>query len=209
MMRSAPGDIRVPTAHNLLTGKGTVGGFDDLSCGSGSKDACRALAEQGFTLAELIIVIAMIAIVSSFALPPLLSWRNNLNSRGTATQMATMLRDGRSLAIANSFQYMVVFKPNSSSFQILKGTQAYNTPQSGWRQVVQKAYAAPKIALRSNPGGASTSNVYVQFNPNGTAKLSAPDGNASDPNIFVVDSAIIKYSVSASQTGRVTMKRLN
>ena len=165
----------------------------------------RIATDGGFTFFELMIVLVMMAVLFAIALPAVIDWRKNSYYRQAAKQMASMLGEARELAIVTNFQHMVVFKPNSSSCKILKGTQSYNS--SSYPTVVSSLNPPKEAIIRTNSSGTSTANVYVQFNPNGTAKFFAPSGAASDSNVSVNNGAAQKYLISIAPTGRVTLQK--
>ena len=54
---------------------------------------------KGFTLIELIVVICVIAIITSISMPPLLRWRTDANLRGAASNLAGDLEMAKVRAI--------------------------------------------------------------------------------------------------------------
>jgi len=166
--------------------------------------------DGGFTLVEILIVLAITLILMGIALPPYLSWRNNLSYRQAARGMTSMLREARTLAITRNRQHMVVFKPNSSSYKLIPGSQAYNTPSTGWNATpLQDQNSPSNTTFRSMSTGTSTGNVYVQFNPNGTAKLAAPNGTASNGSITVNEGSSRKFVITVTTAGRIKMVKRN
>jgi len=161
----------------------------------------------GFTLIQLMVAMVLMGIMTALALPNLVTWRNQQNCRASAKRMEMTVREARSKAISNNTQYMVVFKPNSSSFQVFKGSQAYNTPSTGFSAADSKIVTASSVVLRSGSAGDSRANVYVQLYPNGTAAFVAPDKSTSDQNVSVNDTKGQVYQLKMTVTGRVTLSR--
>jgi prepilin-type N-terminal cleavage/methylation domain-containing protein len=56
----------------------------------------------GYSLVELVVVVAMISIVSSFAVPTLLRYYQTAKVRGAAQTVSAILNQGRQLAIRNN-----------------------------------------------------------------------------------------------------------
>ena len=167
----------------------------------------RRLSEQGFTMMELMIVVAMMVTLTAIALPTIVAWRNNQYFRQAALGIELALRQGRSAALSSNLQQMVVFKPNSSSSQTFTGSLPYNTPVTGWSSSNQPTiFPAASLVIRSGATGTSHANVYVKFSPNGTAQLMAPDNTTpSDPNISVNDQSTQKYLITVTPTGRISL----
>ncbi|WP_183359368.1 pilus assembly FimT family protein [Geomonas limicola] len=149
----------------------------------------------------------LMAILTAIALPNLVVWRGQLNCRASAKLMEMSVRESRSKAITNNIQYMVVFKPNSSSFQVFKGNQAYNTPSTGFSAADSKTVTSSSVVLRSGSTGASRANVYVQLYPNGTAAFVAPDKSTSDNYVSINDAHGQLYQLKMTATGRVTLSK--
>ncbi len=165
----------------------------------------------GFTLVEILTVLAITLILMGIALPPYLSWRNNLSNRQAAREMTSMLREARTLAIARNKQHMVVFKPNSSSYKLIPGSQAYNTPSTGWNATpLQNQNSPSNTTFRSMSTGTSTGNVYVQFNPNGTALITPLNSSTSSRGSIVVNEGPTrKFVINVTTGGRISLVKRN
>ncbi len=172
------------------------------------RKACLA-SESGFSLTEMLVVVAMMAILIAIASPSLVAWRQSQYSRQTAIGIQAALREGRSAAITNNLQQMVVFYPATNSYQKFAGSQPYNTPAAGWTSSTPSTTITPAtVTIKSGSTGASTANVYVKFSPNGTAQLTALDNTTpSDSNISVFDQTIQKYLITVTPTGRISLTR--
>ena len=161
---------------------------------------------RGFSMTELMVVVCMLTVLCTIALPPLSAWRNNQDYRQAAQGMLAALRTGRSMAVSKNAQRMVVFKPNSGSFQTFSSSRTYTTNASGWGAWQTKTVVPAMVSIKSGASGTSAGNVYVKFRPDGTAQMTAPDNTtASDSNISVNDKTNQKYLITVSPTGRITL----
>lgn len=155
----------------------------------------------GFTLIEVMVAVAIVGIIVAIALPPFVNWRNSLGYRQTARGMTAMLREARSLAVTRNRQHLVVFKPNSSSYTLLRGNRAHNTQAAGWtREEVRKIGA--NAAIRTGSGGTSRDNLSVRFNPDGTATVTPGDGA-----VTVNEGTAVQYRLSVTPSGLISTKR--
>ena len=160
--------------------------------------------DSGFTLLEIIIVIALIAVLAAISVPSFISWSKNLNYRQASKQITSMLREARTQAISTNLQYMVVIEPQNNCYEIYKGTLSYNTPPASFTTLVQQVTAPSNVIIRGGSGGTLTTNVSVTFNPNGTAIINtATDGGF----ISVNDATSQRYSISVSATGKITPQK--
>lgn len=155
----------------------------------------------GFTLIEVMVVVAIVGIIVAIALPPFVNWRNSLGYRQAARGMTAMLREARSLAVTRNRQHLVVFKPNSSSYTLLRGNRAYNTQAAGWtREEVRKIGAS--TVIRTGSGGTSRENLSVRFNPDGTATVTPGDGA-----VTVNEGTAVQYQLSVTPSGLISTKK--
>lgn len=159
----------------------------------------------GFTLIEMMVAVAIVAILVAIALPPFVNWRNNLGYRQTARGIMAVLREAKSRAITRNRQHMVVFKPNSSSYRLLEGNRAYNTPEDGWSPVQDQDIPAT-VTIGGNDG-TSRANVSVQFNPNGTSRFFDRKGYSSYSSVTVNTKEAAQYRVTMRSSGWMTMKK--
>lgn len=153
------------------------------------------------------VVVAIMAILMAMALPPFVSWRKTLNYRQTARGIQSMLKEAKSLSIARNLQHMVVVEPVAGRYSLQPGNRAYNTAATGWGAAQQAATSPAGVTIRSRNDGSSSDSVYLQFNPNGTVRLAAPDGTASDGNITVNDGSSVIFCITVSAAGRIRMER--
>jgi prepilin-type N-terminal cleavage/methylation domain-containing protein len=161
----------------------------------------RIARDHGFTMVELIIVIAIAAILMTLSLPYYVDWRKNINYRETARSIVSMLREARSNAIAKGLQHQVVVNPTNKSYQL----QSYNIASSSFNSTSQIVNAPTDVTIKSSITGTTiadmtTTNMNIIFNSNGTATIGAAIGY-----VFINDATgTQKYIVTVMQTGRIS-----
>lgn len=84
----------------------------------GTEQDRRRGASRGFTLVELIVVIAIIGILAGVALPFLLSYYQTSKVRAAAQTMTTFLNQGRQLAIRTNQNVCVHITPTAMHYHL-------------------------------------------------------------------------------------------
>jgi type II secretion system protein H len=159
--------------------------------------------EKGFTMVEIIVVIAIMAIMMAISVPSFVDWRKNANYRKTANEITSIMREARSLAVSKGLQHQVVFNPTSKCYQL----QSYNIATNSFNTASQTSCAPPDVTLRDSLDGTSTAVMTVIFKTNGTATISGGPEAPTSGNVSVNDSGTQKYLVTVMQTGRVSSKK--
>ena len=147
----------------------------------------RKPRNAGFTLTELIVVIAMISVLMTIATPYYLDWLRNAKYREGAQAVTALLREARSRAIAEHREYRVVFNaaPDSpqapSTMQLQGGNLSYNS--SSWPIMETPVTLSENLDIRYR--SSCTLNVAAQsvlFLPSGAASATAAI-EASSPDL--------------------------
>lgn len=147
-------------------------------------------SRRGFTLTEVLVVIAMMAVLTAIALPPFFTWRQNFLYKQGANEISNTLKWAKSRAINTNLQHRVGLVAASRSYQVARGDSAYRS--STW-ETAGLANGSLKQNVFLNLSGAATMNI--EFNPNGTT-----DNNFS---MNVGDNGSIRYNISVERSGRI------
>lgn len=150
----------------------------------GDKGGVRQLrylrASQGFTLIEMVIVLAIVTILAAVAVPSMIGMRDNLRYRDAGRQIASALRQARSLAVSSNQTVNVVINTANRTYQV--GNTTY------------PALPSSVIIATSEP-------TTFTFSPNGSATFSPDtDGNQNnDETISIRDAeGTTKYTITIS-----------
>jgi type II secretion system protein H len=147
--------------------------------------AVKVRSSKGFSLIELIIVIAILGIVSAIAAPNFNKYRQNTNLKEAARDLASDISLYRQRAVAENLHYQIVFNQAANNYTVQRET----TAGSG-------AYADLVPSVTKSPGNISAQitifnitfpSAQITIQPRGTTSAGTvtlhhaglPDGEAN------------------------------
>jgi len=136
------------------------------------------LDRRGFTLTELLVLVAVIGIITTVSVPAFVSYWRSAALKGGAQELATILNRGRSLAIAQNTTVCV--NQSASKVQFLTGGCAGTvwkgpgTDRNGWFALQNTITVSTTTAnvVFNYLGAANTAATYTVRNPVDHATLS-------------------------------------
>lgn len=160
----------------------------------------------GFTLLELLVVLAVMATLFALAVPSYTQWIGEANSRKAARDVASVLRSARAQAISKDQEYSVAFDLDSNRYRILQGDGASGTPITEWISYPAEVDMGRGGDCDTTAGDGSPDwDNVLNFNPNGTA------GGYPSQYICILDSdtdrPTFKAGVYSSTTGRIVIEK--
>ncbi|WP_084201349.1 pilus assembly FimT family protein [Geobacter pickeringii] len=165
---------------------------------------------NGFTLTEVIVVTAIIAIVASIAAPSIIYWQRNLKAKQAARSIVSTIREARERAISTNTQYSVQVTPSSNEYVMKRGNRRYNTPFSNFSTVTGYDFVIDQSTLIRGGDCISMNNLYVQANPNGSLTLNTPDMTTTVSNAMLCvssSSGSERYAITVLKSGLVRMQK--
>jgi len=152
---------------------------------------------KGFTLIELMIVIAIFGVLAGIMTPSFLAWRDRTKVKGDATELRAAFESAKLRAIKHNTNVVVTF-PNTTSYQSFVDTNDNGARDAGEDLLIDRALS---------PGVTITTNTFagndMAFNSRGMA-----NGPNSTGTITMTSPGGERYSVVVSSFGRVRMQRL-
>lgn len=149
--------------------------------------------DRGFTLVEVLITVALMAILLAIAAPSFFTWKESLDMKSAARGAASKLRDARQKAVTGNLEHRVEFDIDGSRYRVTAGNQPSGstawTEVAGWTQV--------DSGWSTDADCSGTADMNVTFRPSGAANSSAV--------ICIKDSSdAVRFRINVSQTtGRV------
>ena len=133
----------------------------------------RRLGEKGFSLLELIVVLAILGLVAAIGTPNVVSWLARLRSRATADEVVSVLQSARLQAIARNTRLQVCLYRTATphDFLALRRRDALQSRCPAPPAPSSPAYAAFRQTMTELPGvriTRTTRRSFV-FGPRGTA----------------------------------------
>ncbi len=111
---------------------------------------------RGFTLIELMLVIAVMGVLLAVGLPQYSIWMQNLRIRGAAESVQGGLQLARATAIARNTQAILVFRPASLSYFVYTVPNP-GTPPDDWQDPDAGPAGAVDMVRRHNQADDSSS----------------------------------------------------
>ena len=152
---------------------------------------------KGFTLLELMIVIAIFGILAAVMTPSFLAWRDRSKVRGDATELRSAFESAKLRAIKHNTNVVVVF-PDNVSYQAFIDTNEDGVQDPG-EDIIFDRTLAPGVTISTN----TFAGADMAFNPRGMA-----NGPNSTGRVIMTSPGGENYEVVVSSFGRVRMDRL-
>lgn len=127
---------------------------------------------KGVTLVELLVVIAVFAVLVAMALPNMAGWVTREDAREVSQRILQVLRSGRGSAIAANREYRVEFdldqNDDTYSYRLLEGDRPSGSTAFTLTSVWDDSDIPRSVALRGGAGCDATDDVAFLFSPNGS-----------------------------------------
>ncbi len=151
----------------------------------------RRRPPDGFSLIEIVVVIAIVALAAAIAVPNLIAWRTNLRLGTAVGELRTDLLSAKALAAKENTTVTVQFYPATGSYSI-KHTNLEGNP------VVVKATLLPP--------GVRIDSSDPEYTMGGSKTSFTSRGGADSGTMVIANSGGKKRKISISSLGKITLK---
>jgi prepilin-type N-terminal cleavage/methylation domain-containing protein len=146
--------------------------------------------ESGFTLIEMMIVIAIIGISAALAGPDLMLWFDNLSIKSASRDLYSAMQEARTIAVKQNSSAAIVFDTTNSRYYICSDQGA----DSSWAGVGDMTGTGDNVIDRAVSLLSPVYKNRVQFgNGNATSPVGSTFGDfityTSPVNVLVVNSS--------------------
>jgi prepilin-type N-terminal cleavage/methylation domain-containing protein len=126
--------------------------------------------EGGFTLLELLIVVAITVVVAAIAIPNIINGIAQYRLRGAASDLSGLIQKGRMLAVSQNRQYALRQTTDSSGFSYA-WVDLNNDGSKNANEDVNSLYLPRGVVFDSSSGAPSYSSMSLGFTPASPPRL--------------------------------------
>ena len=165
---------------------------------------------RGFTMIELLVVIVVVGILSSLALPAFREMMANVNTRSTAESFSLGLQLARSEAVKRNSRASFSFS-GTGRWEVcasVSTTTPYTCPTADSVQIKDAKEASQDVVIAATPTDAtmSTFTSLGRLSTDAASALNNPDGTAQLTSVDFSSPATAKtYRVTISSAGSVKL----
>ncbi|MBI5137935.1 MAG: prepilin-type N-terminal cleavage/methylation domain-containing protein [Nitrospirae bacterium] len=161
------------------------------------------LAQAGFTLIEMMVVVAVLAIMTGIAIPNVLAWMPAVSLKNETNAMLGAMQRARSLAINNGLEHRVLFDYANQTYQVDKGDLMSGstnwTTAWGPEKVGDNYFYAPWWQMENE----GANRPFLRFTANGSAVASI-----DQPYLITYNTHGLLYIAWIQRrTGHVTLEK--
>jgi prepilin-type N-terminal cleavage/methylation domain-containing protein len=161
-------------------------------------------SQKGVTLIELVVVMAIIAIMAAFMAPSIGEWAAGFRLRGAGKDLADALQLARLKAISDVVEYKVQINLNNQQVGVWKGNLRQGS--TSWPTQEGTTITMPSGVTITNVDGTTAGTIDRIFRPDGTALGTGGFGGVggtSTSTITLNNSRNDQYLITLSRTGAV------
>ncbi len=170
--------------------------------------------KDGFTIMELIIVIAVIGIMSAIAVPNFLSWLPQYRLKSAARDLYSNLQRAKIGAIKSNKKWAIVFNADARTYEVCSGKGPDNS-WGGTNDVVKKVILSDYGSgvtfgkgRATDPIGGTFGNDFITYSSPKNVVVMNSRGTGNSGYVYLTNSSNIScYGVGTRSSGVVILRR--
>jgi prepilin-type N-terminal cleavage/methylation domain-containing protein len=170
--------------------------------------------QDGFTIIELIIVIAVIGIMAAIAVPNFLSWLPQYRLKSAARDLHSNLQRTKIGAIKSNKKWAIVFNADARTYEVCSGKGPDNT-WGGTNDVVKKVILSDYGSgvtfgkgSAADPIGGTFGNDFITYSSPKNVVVMNSRGTGNSGYVYLTNSSNIScYGVGTRSSGVVILRR--
>ena len=155
--------------------------------------------KMGFTLMELMVVLAIFAVVSALGVPPLIGWRSEAKLRDGASLLRGDLEMAKLKAVNESDFVAILF--NASGYTVFVDDGAGGGIGGNWIRDGSEEL----VRNRQMPAGVSIDIAVTDFNGSDQTRFNARGRISNDGGVKIVNSAGNQRQININRFGMITV----
>jgi len=161
---------------------------------------------RGFTLIEILIVVAIVAIVATIATTNLQLWQSHYSAVGFQREILSQVNEARTRSMATSLQHRLLIDMNTESVTLQRGNSG--TSSTGWTNVGQtvagsRGAGIDNVICTPAPAAAVQPIFAILFNPNGEVLVQSSSSATTASPLTQADVRIAATDAADQSTVRI------